>query len=62
MADDKGKRDFRYRQRVSGDEQYQVGYFASKFGRTIPKVRELIKKHGNDRGTLERDAKALGNR
>ncbi|MER8467143.1 DUF3606 domain-containing protein [Mesorhizobium sp. M1396] len=62
MADDKSKRDFRDRQRMSGDEQYEVGYFASKFGRTIPEVRELIKKHGNDRETLERDAKALGNR
>ncbi|MER8576927.1 DUF3606 domain-containing protein [Mesorhizobium sp. M1338] len=62
MADDKSKRDFRDRQRVSGDEQYEVGYFASKFGRTIPEVRELIKKHRNDRETLERDAKALGNR
>ncbi|RUV48903.1 DUF3606 domain-containing protein, partial [Mesorhizobium sp. M7A.F.Ca.MR.228.00.0.0] len=25
-------------------------------------VRELIRKHGNDRETLEREAKALGSR
>lgn len=62
MADDKTKRDFRDRDRVSGDEEYEVGYFASKFGLTIPEVRELIKKHGDDRETLEREAKALGNR
>ncbi|MER9298629.1 DUF3606 domain-containing protein [Mesorhizobium sp. M0621] len=62
MGDDKSKSDFRDRDRVSGDQEYEVGYFASKFGLTIPEVRELIKNHGNDRETLEREAKALGNR
>ncbi|WP_348631202.1 hypothetical protein [Mesorhizobium sp. WSM3224] len=28
----------------------------------VPQVRELIKKHGNDRDTLEREAKALSSR
>ncbi|MER9298794.1 DUF3606 domain-containing protein [Mesorhizobium sp. M0621] len=60
MADDKSKRDFR--DRVPGGQEYEVGYFASKFGLTIPEVRELIEKYGNDRETLEREAKALGNR
>lgn len=62
MTDDKTKRDFRDRDRVSGDEEYEVGYLASKFGLSIPQVRDLIAKHGNDRETLEREAKALGNR
>ncbi|KRB29825.1 hypothetical protein ASD99_24570 [Mesorhizobium sp. Root695] len=62
MTDDKSKRDFRDRDRVSGDEEYEVGYFASKFQLTIPEVRELIRKHGNDRETLEREAKALSSR
>jgi hypothetical protein len=62
MADDKTKRDFRDRDRVAGDEEYEVGYFASKFGLTIPEVRELIKKHGNSRETLEREAEQLGKR
>ncbi|CAN7745806.1 DUF3606 domain-containing protein [Mesorhizobium amorphae] len=62
MADDKRKRDFRDRDRVAGDEEYEVGYFASKFGLTIPEVRELIKKHGNSRETLEREAERLGKR
>ncbi|WP_348629727.1 DUF3606 domain-containing protein [Mesorhizobium sp. M7A.F.Ce.TU.012.03.2.1] len=48
MPDDKSKRDFRDRDRVSGDEEYEVGYLASKSQLTIPEVRELIKKHGND--------------
>lgn len=60
MADDKSKTDYRDRNQVSGDEEYEVGYFASKFGLTIPEVRELIKKHGSDRETLEREAKQLG--
>ncbi|AZO08595.1 MULTISPECIES: DUF3606 domain-containing protein [unclassified Mesorhizobium] len=60
MADDKSKRDFHDRDRVSGDEQYEVAYFARKFQLTIPEARELISKHGNDRATLEREAKALG--
>ncbi|WP_192177335.1 DUF3606 domain-containing protein [Mesorhizobium amorphae] len=62
MADDKRKRDFRDRDRVAGDEEYEVGYFASKFGLTVPEVRELIKKHGNNRETLEREAEQLGKR
>lgn len=62
MTDDKTKRDFRDRDRVSGDEEYEVGYLASKFGLSIPQVRDLIAKHGNNRETLEREAKALGNR
>ncbi|WP_411970675.1 DUF3606 domain-containing protein [Mesorhizobium sp. CA14] len=56
----KSKTDFRDRDRVSGDEEYEVGYFASKFGLSIPQVRELIAKHGNDRETLEAEAKRLG--
>ncbi|MER8979237.1 DUF3606 domain-containing protein [Mesorhizobium sp. M0870] len=62
MPDDKSKRDFRDRDRVSGDEEYEVGYLASKFQLTIPEVRELIEKYGNDRETLEREAKALGSK
>ncbi|MDG4895532.1 DUF3606 domain-containing protein [Mesorhizobium sp. WSM4976] len=62
MADDKSKRDFRDRDRVSADEDYEVEYFAQKVGLTAQQVRELIKKHGNDRATLERAAKALGQR
>ena len=42
MTDDKSKRDSRDRDRVAGDEEYEVGYFASKFGLSIPQVRELM--------------------
>lgn len=60
MTDDKTKRDFHDRDRVSGDEEYEVGHLASKFGLTIPEVRDLLEKHGNERETLEREAKARG--
>ncbi|MES0073317.1 DUF3606 domain-containing protein [Mesorhizobium sp. M0058] len=59
MVDDKSKRDFRDRDRVSADEDYEVEYFATKAGITPQQVRELIAKHGNQRETLEREAKAL---
>ncbi|MER8897214.1 DUF3606 domain-containing protein [Mesorhizobium sp. M0676] len=59
MADDKSKRDFRDRDRVSADEDYEVEYFAANAGITPQQVKELIAKHGNQRETLEREAKAL---
>lgn len=59
MADDKSKRDFRDRDRVSASEDYEVQYFAEKAGITPQQVRDLIAKHGNSRETLEREAKAL---
>ncbi|ESZ35774.1 DUF3606 domain-containing protein [Mesorhizobium sp. M0292] len=59
MADEKTKRDFRDRDRVSADEDYEVEYFATKTGITPQQVKELIAKHGNQRETLERVAKAL---
>ncbi|PBB32121.1 DUF3606 domain-containing protein [Mesorhizobium sp. WSM3868] len=62
MADDKSKRDFRDRDRVSADGYWEVEYFAQKVGLTPQQVRELIRKHGNDRATLEREAKAVGRR
>jgi hypothetical protein len=62
MADDKSKRDFRDRDRVAADEDYEVEYFAEKAGISPQQVRQLIAKHGNDRDTLEREAKALKGR
>lgn len=59
MADDKGKRDFRDRDRVSSSEDYEVGYFAKKVGLTPQQVKDLIVIHGNYRETLERAALAL---
>ncbi|MDW6020646.1 DUF3606 domain-containing protein [Mesorhizobium sp. BAC0120] len=59
MADDKSKQDKRDRDRVAGDEDYEVRYFANSNGISVDQARELIRKHGNDRKTLEREAKSL---
>ncbi|MES0055135.1 DUF3606 domain-containing protein [Mesorhizobium sp. LNJC394B00] len=57
MADDKSKRDFRDRNRVSVDEDYEVRHFAKQHRITPEQVRELIREHGNDRKRLEREAR-----
>lgn len=59
MVDDKRKRDFRDRNRVSADEDYEVEYFATENGITPEQVRELIKATGNDRAALTAAAKQL---
>ncbi|RUV30169.1 MAG: DUF3606 domain-containing protein [Mesorhizobium sp.] len=59
MADDKTKRDFRDRNRVSADEDYEVDHFAKSNGITPEQVRDLIRRHGNERATLEREAKRM---
>ncbi|RUU14397.1 DUF3606 domain-containing protein [Mesorhizobium sp. M6A.T.Ca.TU.002.02.2.1] len=59
MADDKNKRDFRDRNRVSADENYEVEYFALEMGITPDQVRDLIRTIGNDRAALTEAAKAL---
>ncbi|TIS94143.1 DUF3606 domain-containing protein [Mesorhizobium sp.] len=47
-----------YRQ-LRGDRDYEVNYFALKNTITPDQVRDLIRKHGNDRATLTEAAKAL---
>lgn len=59
MADAKSKRDFRDRNQVSADEDYEVVYFAKEAGITPAQVRELIRKVGNDRAKLTAAAKDL---
>ena len=59
MADDKSKRGGGDRSRVSGSEEYEVDYFAKKHGLSPDQVRALIKAHGNDRATLEVEARKL---
>jgi Mor family transcriptional regulator len=60
MANDKTKTYFRDRELLSGEDGYEVASFAREFQLTIPEVRELIRKHGNDRATLQREAMSLG--
>ncbi|RUU39361.1 DUF3606 domain-containing protein [Mesorhizobium sp. M6A.T.Ce.TU.002.03.1.1] len=59
MADNKSKRDFRDRNKVSSDDGYEMRFFALQNNITPEQVRELIRKHGNDRAILTEAAKAL---
>jgi hypothetical protein len=60
MADDKSNRGSGDGNRVASDGEYEFRYFANKFGLSIPQIRELFGKHGNDRETLNREARKLG--
>ena len=62
MADNKSKRDFRDRDRVSAEDDYEVRYFAQQNGLSVMQVRELIKKHGNSRIVLKEAARELRER
>jgi len=57
MTDNKNNLDFRDRDRVSAEEGYEIDYFAKALHLTPEEVRYLIRRYGNDRATLEREAK-----
>lgn len=59
MPDNKSKRGKADRGRVSGNEGYEVNYFAIKHGITRDQARNLIKKVGNNRDRLNRAAEKL---
>lgn len=53
MSDDKSKKDARDRNRVAGNEDYEVNYLAEKLGVSKERVKEAIKAVGNDRQKIE---------
>ena len=59
MSDDKNDRGEPDRSRVSGSEPYEVKYFAEKHGISVAEAEELIRKHGNNRATLDAAAVRL---
>ena len=59
MADNKDHIGEPDRSRVSGSEEYEVRHFAEAIGLDVEKVRKLIQRHGEDRATLEREARKL---
>lgn len=59
MADNPHRQDNRDRSRVSGSEDYEVRYFADQNGISLDQARALIRTHGNDRETLNREAQKL---
>ena len=59
MADDRTNVGNRDRSRVASGEGYEVEYFAQKHGITADEARNLIRQHGNNRKTLDREAEKL---
>ncbi|MGB3898751.1 MAG: DUF3606 domain-containing protein [Mesorhizobium sp.] len=62
MVDDKTKRDFQGRDRVSADDEYEVRHFAEQNGLTIEQTMMLIRKHGDSPEVLTRAARQLRER
>ena len=59
MPDDKTKVGEPDRSRVATNQDYEVGYLATKYGLTSQQVRELVARVGNDREKLEQAAREL---
>jgi predicted DNA-binding protein YlxM (UPF0122 family) len=53
MADNKDLRDGRDRERVAGNEDYEVSYLAEKLNVSAEEVRNAIKQVGNSREKVE---------
>lgn len=61
MADDKSNVGGQDRSRVSGEQGYELDYFAQKHGISREQARDLIDRIGNDREKLDAAAERLGN-
>lgn len=59
MTDNKTQQDGRDRAKVSGSEEYEVEYFAEKYGLLPVQVKDLIARFGNNRAVLEKEAAKL---
>ena len=59
MADDRTKRGGADRDRVAAGQDYEVEHFARKHGITTEEAKALIKRHGNNRETLDAEAAKL---
>ena len=53
MADDKNLRDGRDRERVAGNEEYELNYLAQKLNVSVEEVRKAIEQVGNNREKVE---------
>ena len=59
MSDDTNERGAQDRARVSGEQEYEVRYFADKNGISVEQAQELIDQHGNSREKLDEEAERL---
>ena len=53
MADDKNLRDNRDRERVAGNEEYEVNHLAQKLDVSAEEVKRAIEQVGNNREKVE---------
>ncbi|HEY0041095.1 MAG TPA: DUF3606 domain-containing protein [Flavisolibacter sp.] len=53
MADNKDLRDGRDRERVAGNEEYEINYVAQKLNVSAEEVRKAVEQVGNDREKVE---------
>lgn len=53
MSDNKDLQDYRDRQRVSGEQDYEVNYLADELGVSGEQVKQAIAEVGNDRTKIE---------
>lgn len=53
MADDKTKKDFRDRNRVAADDEYELDYLAKKHSVTRGQVIEALEAVGSEREKVE---------
>ena len=53
MADNKDLRDGRDRERVAGNEEYELNHLAQKLNVSAEEVKRAIEKVGNNREKLE---------
>lgn len=62
MADDKRETDGRDCNRVASDQDHAVQYLKDSAGISLDQARDLFHRFGNDRETLEREARKLRER
>ncbi len=58
MADDRTKKGYQDRNRVSGDEPYELAYLEKALNVSRAEVEQAIKKVGNNREKVEKYLKA----
>ena len=59
MEDNKSQTDSRDRSRIAGEQDYEVQYLMKQTKISAEQARDLIKRFGNNRETLVREARKL---
>ena len=55
MSDDKSKKGMQDRTRINTEEDYELRYWAEKFGVTRDQLKAAVKKVGNSAQAVERE-------